>query len=215
MQNRTVISEYNREQEASFRAIGGALEGLPVAEIEGLRESAGPYLRFREDVDSYQSERFDPVCRKACFETGLSACCGFESIYTFFADQTIDFLFSSPEEKATLFEVLNRPNLTGKCVYLGDNGCLWKIRPISCAMFLCDEAKKSAFEKRPEEAAVWGEFRKREKDFTFPDKPVLFDDLETYFIGLGVESAYMYFHRSAGLLRVKEKHGLIDEKPVR
>ena len=28
-----------------------------------------------------------------------------------------------------------------KCIFLTDKGCLWKLKPIVCEMFLCDHAK--------------------------------------------------------------------------
>ena len=42
------------------------------------------------------------------------------------------------------------------------------------------------------------------KRFTWPDRPVLFDDLEQYFMDAGCTSPHMYLHNSPGLLRVKQ-----------
>jgi len=44
--------------------------------------------------------------------------------------------------------------------------------------------------------------------FTWPDRPVLFDDLESYFLKTGCRSPLMYLHNSPGLLRIKQKAGL-------
>lgn len=201
------FGDYNREQRASFEAIRSACEGLPAVEMEALRMSMLPYLRFREELESFQAERFGDACRSACFDTGLSACCGFESIYTFFADQAISWLFSSEEERSALLRAVEHPNRTRHCVYLGADGCLWKIRPVSCAMFLCDRVRQEVFGKRPGTLRLWEDLQRREKDFTRPDKPVLFDDVEKVFMFLGVDSPHMYCHKSPGLLRMKAKAG--------
>ena len=166
-------------------------------------------MDFRESLDRFQSEHFGPICRASCYDTGMSACCGFESIFTFFADMVIECLFSSMEEQAAILDVLRKPNRTKRCVYLGDKGCIWRIRPISCAMFVCEDTDNAAFENRPEAKAGWREYRRREREFTYPDRPILFDELEKYFRKLGVESVHMYFHRSPGLMRLKQLNGLL------
>jgi hypothetical protein len=49
----------------------------------------------------------------------------------------------------------------------------------------------------------WQELLLKEKQFTWPDKPILFDDLEELFLQAGLKSPLMYCHLSPGLLRVK------------
>ncbi len=203
MISRLGVSEYNRDQWITFRAIADACRKLTPSEIAGLRDSLASYLHFREAVDRYQARYFHETCRGECFETGTSACCGFESIITFFADHAISYLLSDSREMSSLFEALEKPNTTSHCVYLGEHGCLWKVRPITCAMFFCSPGKKSVFPKQPEAESILSELKEREKEFTWPTKPVLFDDLEAYFIRLGLESPHLHFHRSPGLLRLK------------
>jgi hypothetical protein len=70
-------------------------------------------------------------------------------------------------------------------------------------MFLCEYAKKSVFDKDPNAEKQWEKLRWREKRYTWPVRPVLFDKLEDYFIRAGYSSSLMYFHNSPGLLRVK------------
>jgi hypothetical protein len=202
-----LTGDYNRDQWVSFKAIQKACETLSSNEIERLKETVQHYLVFRSALDDHQQSHILPFCHGYCFTTGLSACCGFESIYTFFADQVINFLFSSPQEREALFQVLEQRNQTQRCVYLGANGCLWLVSPITCAMFLCDQAKRTAAERHPETLPLWEDLKRREKEFTWPVKPVLFDEIEKYFMQLGVESPYMYFHRSPGLVRLKAKSG--------
>ncbi len=209
------VSEYNREQWSSFQAILQACQMLSPSVKEELLASLDPYLKFRRELDAFQEEYFTPICRPACYETRLSACCGFESIFTFFADEVITFLVATPEELSRLFDVLQRPNKTTHCVYLGAEGCLWKMRPISCAMFFCDEARKTLFERSPEAEQLWLDFQGREKTFTRPTQKILFDDLEAFFIGLKADSPHMYYHKSPGLLRLKAQSGLNGTPRVR
>lgn len=202
------MSEYNQDQRTTLEAVRAALGGLAPSEREALRASIQPYLVFRHAVDRFFEEHFLPTCRRACFETGLSACCGFESIITFASDHAVNLLVSGASRVEALVEVLARPNASSHCVYLGPGGCLWSVRPISCAMFLCGQAKQQVFDAHPDCAAQWSRLQAEEKTFTFPDRPVLFDTLEGRLIALGVESPHLFFHQSPGLLRVKEQAGL-------
>jgi hypothetical protein len=200
--------DYNRDQWITLDAVRKICGNLEPSELKELRDGLFSYLEFREEVDRFFHRYFASVCEKSCFETGLSACCGFESIITFFADHAINYLLSSDEEIAALFEALERRNETGKCVYLGEAGCLWHIRPVSCAMFLCSQSKEDVFGSNPNAGSLWQSLLDREKDYTRPTKRVLFDDVEKYFLKHGVESPHLYFHQSPGLLRLKAGAGL-------
>lgn len=208
MQASPPVSEYNRDQRITFQAIREACAKLSPPEMEELQERMRPYLAFRHEVENYQSRYLESICRQSCYETGLSACCGFESIITFFADHVITLLVSREQEMEEIFHILDQPNRTGKCVYLGKGGCLWKVRPISCAMFFCKRLKADFIEKNPEAEPLWKELQSREKEYTWPDKPVLFDDLEKYFMRFEVKSPHMHFHQSPGLVRLKAESGL-------
>jgi hypothetical protein len=207
----TAISEYNRDQLLSLQAIDDASPGLPDAEIRSLAASLSPYLEFRRQLEGYQSRYFVDICAASCFSTGLSACCGFESIITFFADHVINYLLSTVEERKRLFSILRQANRSGRCVYLQVTGCLWRLRPISCAMFLCEDARQAVFARCPEAEALWAELREWEKDYTYPTRPVLFDYVERVFRGLAVHSPHMYFHTSLGLLRLKARAGILEK----
>jgi hypothetical protein len=135
----------------------------------------------------------------------LSACCTLEGVITYFAEMVINALFSGDREIGSLQSALQGEGTNEKCIYLGDKGCLWRIKPIVCEMFLCDRAKDEVFGENPECKKGWEKLEKHRKRFTWPDKPVLFDDLEQYFIKGGLSSPLMYFHNSPGLLRVKHK----------
>ncbi len=196
---------YNAGQWKGFKAILEAVSKMGHREIHSLKETAKPYLRFREELDAFQRHHTEAHCTQACHEAKLAACCGFESIYTFFADQVLTVLFSNDNEIDDLLHVLEKPNRTKNCVYLGPAGCIWRVRPISCAMFFCDNVKSKILQGTPGVQETWEQFRKREKAFTWPDRWVLFDHLEKHFMERGVDTPFMYFHKSPGLLRVKNR----------
>ena len=54
----------------------------------------------------------------------------------------VNALISQDREIDLLLEVLKEPNNGFKCIYLGEKGCLWRLKPIVCEMFLCEHAKK-------------------------------------------------------------------------
>jgi hypothetical protein len=76
-------------------------------------------------------------------------------------------------------------------------------------MFLCDQAQQRVFEAQTDLQSRWEQFKQDKQRFTWPDRRVLFDDLESFFIQRGCTSALMYLHNSPGLLRVKKQAGLI------
>lgn len=164
-----------------------------------------PYLRFREDVAWFQSEFFSETCTEKCFTGRTSACCGREGIATFFADVVINLLLSTSEEIETLEKTIIKDQESLKCVYLEKSGCLWRLKPIVCEMFLCEHAKVPVLGKNRALLDQWQGLRRQDKSFTWPDKSVLFDEIEAIFLNLGIESPLMYFHRSPGLLRVKSQ----------
>lgn len=203
------VGEYNRDQLITVHAVLEVLSGLTSGEIRTLRAMIHPYLGFRREIDAYYQLYFEPLCKPRCFETRLSGCCGFESIITFFADHVISLLESSREQSEVLLSSLNRPNVTERCVYLGPHGCLWKVPPVSCAMFLCAPSKEIVFETHPEAESLWTDHQLAEKRFTWPNQPVLFDALERFFMERGCDTPHLFFHRSPGLLRAKAMAGLV------
>jgi len=197
------MSQYNWEQSEAIVLVRHHLKMLPPSKLSSLKTEIEDYLQFREEVDRFLQHYFSGVCTQKCYQDNYSACCGHEGITTFFADVVINVLMSSAKEIDRLLEVLSLPDQGMKCVYLGEMGCLWRIKPIVCEMFLCKHAKKTVFDKAPSALKEWEELKSREKRYTWPDRPVLFDDLESHFIRAGYSSSLMYFHNSPGLLRVK------------
>ena len=206
------MSAYNREQLEAILLVRHHFKMLSISELARLKKRSENYLRFREEVDRFLGHYFSEICTHKCYQDHFSACCNREGITTFFADVVINVLMSSDEEIDRLLEALSFPNRGMKCVYLGKTGCLWHIKPIVCEMFLCKEARETVFEKDRLALKEWKRLKQREKRYIWPDRPVLFDDLETCFIQAGYSSSLMYFHNSPGLLRVK-KLALMKKKP--
>ena len=197
------MSEYNKEQFAALCMVQQHLASLAVAPKEQLLKRLTGYLAFRKDVDNFLEEHFSGICTRTCYRDRLSACCSREGIITFFADMVINALMSAADEIEALKVVLQKPNRGFKCVYLGERGCMWRVKPIICEMFLCDRAQQTVFEQAPNLAAQWEAFIQAKKRYTWPDQPILFDDLEAVFLEAGLRSTLMYMHNSPGLLRVK------------
>jgi len=199
------LSRYNQEHLQTFRDVREHMESMPPAERMDLKEQIEPYLVFRREVASFQAAHFSEVCTLKCFHDHTSACCGREGIAAFFADVVVNTLLATPEETSALIQALEQARDGSQCVYLADHGCLWRVKPIVCEMFLCSHAIQTVLGRDPALKSQWEAFRSRERRFTWPDRPVLFDDLEDFFMERGCDSPLMYFHKGPGLLRVKAK----------
>ncbi|MCJ7618486.1 MAG: hypothetical protein MUO43_18335, partial [Desulfobacterales bacterium] len=198
------MNSYQKEQADALFLVQQYFENLSPSKRRELESLVADYLLFRKDIDIFLSEYFGSICTQRCYQSNISACCTREGIITFFADVVINFLVSQKDEIEVLFKVLQRPSNDFKCIYLGEQGCFWRVKPIVCEMFLCEPANKKVFLEKPHAKDKWDELNKRKKLFTWPDRPVLFDVLEKYFIVEGFNSSLMYMHNSPGLLRVKK-----------
>ncbi len=197
------MSSYQKEQVESYSMVRKHIATLTVLERKALESEISDYLSFRNEVDDFLFEHFSAVCTQKCYQDKISACCSREGIITFFGDIVVNVLVSPDDEIKTLVNVLRQPNTGFKCIYLGNDGCLWRIKPIVCEMFLCKQAQSNVFEKKNMAGQIWEELKQRQKAYTWPDRPVLFDNLERYFMDAGHTSSLMYMHNSPGLLRVK------------
>ncbi len=202
---------YNREQLEALQIVRGHLCAISDTDRQSLRNRIAEYLAFRKALEAFLDERFAGICTEACFRSRLSACCTKEGIVAFFADVVVNALASAPEQLDAVEQALASGGDGAKCVFLSDAGCLWQVRPVVCAMFLCDPAVERVFSQDPAAAARWEGFEARRRDFTWPDKPVLFDELEQFFIDAGFCSPLMYLHNSPGLLRIKKQAGLLSD----
>ena len=199
------MDAYQKEQLDAVLMAREYIDGLSAQRRKALFEVIAPYLAYRRQVDEFLETHFSDICTRSCYENNRSACCSKEGIITFFADTVINVLVSSEQQIDTLCDRLQTENKGFKCIYLGDAGCLWQVKPIVCQMFLCDPAQKKVFDEHPQMENEWQVFREKEKDFKWPDKPVLFDEIEALFINAGYTSSLMYLHNSPGLLLVKQK----------
>jgi len=199
------MPDYQHEQSEAIRLTKDYLSTVSPQELSWFRARIDNYLRFRREVDQFLLDHFADVCTQKCYQDHYSACCSREGITTFFADILINVLVSSEEEIDRLLEVLSHHNPGMKCIYLGETGCLWRVKPIVCEMFLCEHARRHVFDNDRSALEQWERFRRREKRYTWPNRPVLFDDLEACFVRAGYSSSLMYFHNSPGLLRVKRE----------
>lgn len=203
------MNEYQHEQLESFQIVCRYLANMSAQDRHSLTELIAPYLLFRSKTDQFLSTYFSTICSRSCYQNRLSACCSKDGIITFFADMVINLLGSNKRDCAQIENRLQEPNTGHKCIYLAKDGCLWTIKPIVCQMFLCDRAQDEVFGATPLAQSEWEALKTEKKTFTWPDKPVLFDQIESIFIKAGAFSTLMYLHNSPGLLRVKKKAGLL------
>jgi hypothetical protein len=142
-----------------------------------------------------------------CYQNQNSACCSRDGIITFFADMVINTLYSDDPALDRMALRLKDPHRGIKCLYLNAHGCVWAIKPVVCQMFLCDRAQHKIFSQHPQARDQWETLTRKRRNFTWPDRPVLFDAIESIFLAAGCTSPLMYFHNSPGLLRVKQNAG--------
>ena len=198
------MNSYQSEQLESIEAARRILGTLPAEELDRLQARIAAYLSFRDRVDAFLAAHFSGTCTRNCYQNRVSACCSKDGIITFFADVVVNLLRAEPQEIDEWIAVLKREHAGFKCVYLSERGCLWRVKPIVCEMFLCDPAREAVFGGNPGLEKAWNGFESQKKRFTWPDRPVLFDDLERYFIDRQCRTALMHLHYSPGLLRVKK-----------
>lgn len=199
------MNSYQVEQAEAQTMVQRHLRRISGSQTKGLLAQISKYLAFREDVDRFLDEHFKHVCTQKCYQDQRSACCSRDGIITFFADVVVNALVSVNPEIDALTAAIQRPRNELKCIYLGEGGCRWRVKPIVCEMFLCRPAQEEVFGRSPEAEKIWHTLQERRKRFTWPDRPVLFDDLERFFIDAGYLSPLMYLHNSPGLLRIKRR----------
>jgi len=203
------IDPYQEEQRDAWEMIVAHLDRLPVDDRTRLREACADYLAFREETGRFLDDRFSEICTRNCYNNQLSACCTRDGIITFFGDLVVNALVSSAGDLERIRTRLaaSRPDAV-KCLYLAPDGCLWRLKPLVCEMFLCDAAMTSAFRDDCESEACWKALKSRAQTFRYPDRPVLFDQLEMAFLAAGFRSSLMYINTSPALRRIKSRAGL-------
>jgi hypothetical protein len=205
------MNDYQHEQLDALRIARDGLVCITHSDLNDFKRSTDDYLRFRQAVDLFLKHHFSSICTQLCYQSQTSACCSKDGIITFFADTVINALHAAPGELDRMETALNRDNRGHRCIYITADGCMWTIRPVVCAMFLCDRAMDTVFADNHQLEVEWNAHRKAERFYKWPDRPVLFDDLEKTFIDLGYRSTLMHLNFSPGLLNVKRKAGLIQK----
>lgn len=203
------MNDYQQEQLEALDIVRRGLARMDESQRSALRNEIRAYDHFRQVVNAFLQRHFSGVCTRLCYQSRTSACCSKDGIITFFADAVVNALHATPVQLDRMEEALQQVNSGHRCVYLTENGCIWAVRPVVCAMFLCDRAMETVFGDSPQAEGQWTELRRQEKTFKWPDRPVLFDHLEKVFLDMGCRSSLMHLNFSPGLLMVKKKAGLL------
>ena len=174
--------------------------------LGSLQEDAiRSYLLFRRQLDEFSGRHFAAICKRACFESRTSACCSKDGIITFWGDMVINVAKADEHQIDDLFTAIESPLFADKCIYLGENGCRWRVRPLGCALFLCDQIQEAVLARNSLLHRQWEAYHSGAKKFRWPDRPVLFDHLEQVFMNAGCRSSLMYINTSPGLMRIKRQ----------
>lgn len=206
----TVMNDYQSEQLSALRLVRDDLGDLSPNERTEWHRRIDPYRSFRSETADFLETHFGSLCTRRCYQSGESACCAKDSIIVFFADVVVNALVASADRLDAMESILSAPNRSGKCVFLGPEGCRWTLKPIVCEMFLCDGAMKTVFSRKPEAADALAALEARRKTFTWPDRPVLFDELERRFLEKGRRSSLMHLNFSPGMLRLKRRWSVME-----
>jgi hypothetical protein len=206
------MNTYQKEQLQALRQVQRGLERMEGAMRDGLNGLIQPYLDFRKELQQFLTMHLGQYCTQACFSSQSSACCSKDGIITFWADHVVNACCCDQGAFRQLASAAQNPQFSGKCIYLAADGCLWKVTPLVCAMFVCDQAHTDIFHQHRDLDRIWERYRRRAKAFRWPDRPVLFDQLEEMFMDLGCQSPLMYINSSPGLRQVKIKAGLMKGK---
>jgi len=203
------MNAYQKEQMDALLQARQQLATLGTNARNKLIQAIQPYLKFRIELERFIDTHMGSLCTQACFESQTSACCSKDGIITFWADVVINACTCDSKDLDALAYAIKAPLYGHRCIYLGADGCLWKTRPLVCAMFVCDQVESEILARRAELHDQWNNYQQQAKAFRWPDKPVLFDRLERVFMDKGCRSPLMYMHTSPGLLRIKRKAGLL------
>lgn len=203
------MNDYQHEQWDALGQIVEKIGSIDAIQRGELLQALQSYVLFRHQLDKFLAQHFSRVCTQACFESRTSACCSKDGIITFWADLVINVFHSTRNQIDDLSASVQSPLYSHKCIYLGPHGCRWRIRPLGCALFLCDRVVSDVLEPCPDLRGRWEYYKAMGKSFRWPDRPVLFDQLEQIFMDVGCRSPLMYINTSPGLLRIKQKAGLL------
>lgn len=199
------MNVYQKEQLDALLQVRDKIKRLGTSDKNDLMDLIQPYLDFRRKLEVFLDKHLARFCTQACFESQASACCSKDGIITFWADVVINACCAEQKELDRLESAIRSPMFPNKCIYLETGGCLWHIRPLVCAMFVCEAMEIDVIHKEDELKTTWDSYRHQAKGFRWPDQPVLFDQLETMFMEMGCNSPLMYINTSPALMRIKKQ----------
>ena len=199
------MNDYQREQWDALELASDCLERLDDRERDTLMGEMQPYLQFRHSVDRFLGTHLHTYCTSSCYTNQRSACCAKDGIVTFWADLVINLSCSDRRAIDNLRQSLRAPAYEDKCTYLGPKGCRWQVRPLMCALFLCDAADTDIISADKKRADAWSDLKRRADGFRWPVGSVLFDRLELFFLERGHRSSLMYINTTPALMRVKQQ----------
>jgi hypothetical protein len=199
------LNEYQQEQWQAVWQIIRAKDILNHVGNTQITAEIQSYIEFRCVLTTFQKRHFGSFCSQRCFENKASACCSKDGIVTFWADHVINAYCSTRNQIDNLIKAIKEPHDSNKCIYLKPNGCVWKVTPLGCALFLCDSAQQVVFSNHSELKNDWIQFEHKAKGYRWPDHPVLFDWLEEVYLTAGCRSTLMYINTSPGLLKIKRQ----------
>ena len=179
------MNDYQQEQWDALGQICSKIGSIDSIHSGELFLAIQSYVQFRNQLDNFLTQHFGQVCTRACFESRTSACCSKDGIIAFWADLVINAIHATQKEVDDLSASIQNPLYPHKCIYLGAQGCRWRIRPLGCALFLCDRVQDAVLKPCPDLRKRWEYFLVTGKSFRWPDRPVLFDKLEQVFMAAG------------------------------
>ncbi len=203
------MDDYQNEQLLALSQTMDYLYALSGTEFGELKAEIAHYLEFRNRVEQFLSSHCSHYCTRSCYTRKTSACCSKNGIITFWADVLVNACASEMDQLSALSASIRTPTFDQKCIFLDTLGCRWQVRPLVCAMFLCDPVEKEVMANNVEVRTQWRVLNTQAKSFRWPDRPVLFDTLEKRCMAAGIQSPLMYLNNSPGLLHVKKKAGLL------
>ncbi len=203
------MDAYQNEQLLALSQSMDYLNALSGTQLGVLKSEIARYLEFRNQVEQFLSSHCSRFCTRSCYTSKTSACCSKNGVITFWADVLVNACASEKYQLSALSASIRTPTFDQKCIFLDTQGCRWQVRPLVCAMFLCDPVQDEVLADNVEVQTQWRALNAQAKSFRWPDRPVLFDLLEQRCMAAGIQSPLMYLNNSPGLLHVKKEAGLL------
>lgn len=143
----TTMNQYQKEQLDALVQVRGQLAALNTSRHQKLVTEIDAYVKFRHRLESFLEKQMGGYCSQACYESRTSACCSKDGVIIFWADVVVNALSSSRGEMESLEKSIKAPAFPDKCIHLTANGCRWRVRPLVCAMFVCQKIEREVIDQ--------------------------------------------------------------------